>query len=94
MKEHPNSLPIWLRSSSDRIISHMNEDHADCVAAALYAQHALIDTDAKMEKLAVDGYFTRSNGQRYFLKFERACNSPEEYKKELVKHARRYPKVF
>ena len=93
MKEQPNSQPIWLRSSADRIISHMNEDHSDCVAAALYAQHALIDADAKMENLAVDGYYARSNGQLYFLKFERVCNSPEEYKEELVKHAREYPKI-
>ena len=26
----------------------------------------------------------------YLLKFERVCNSAEEYKEELIKHAKKY----
>tara|TARA_B100001287_G_C22612620_1_gene495898 strand:+ start:484 stop:765 length:282 start_codon:yes stop_codon:yes gene_type:complete len=93
MKENSISLPIWLQSSSDRIVSHMNEDHSDCVSAALFAQHGLVDANARMNKLAVNGYYALSDGKLYFLEFDRVCNSAKEYKEELMKHARMYPKI-
>ena len=43
-----------------------------------------------MEKLAVDGYFASSKGKCHFLEFEKNCNSSEEYKIELIKHAKKY----
>ena len=43
-----------------------------------------------MNKLEVDGYFALSNGKEYFLKFEQVCNSADEYKTELIKHAKKY----
>ena len=43
-----------------------------------------------MEKLQVNGYFALSNQKLYFLEFEQVCNSAEEYKVELIKHAKKY----
>ena len=43
-----------------------------------------------MEKLEVNGYFASSNEKFYFLEFENVCNSAEEYKTELIKHAKKY----
>ena len=44
----------------------------------------------KMEMLQVNGYFALSNQKLYFLEFEQVCNSAEEYKSELIKHAKKY----
>ena len=43
-----------------------------------------------MEELQVNGYFVLSNQNLYFLEFEQVCNSAEEYKTELIKHAKKY----
>ena len=43
-----------------------------------------------MDKLQVNGYFASSNEKLYFLEFEQVCNSAEEYKAELIKHAKKY----
>ena len=43
-----------------------------------------------MDELEVSGYFASSNGKFYFLEFENVCNSSEEYKTELIKHAKKY----
>ena len=44
----------------------------------------------KMEKLQVNGYFALSNQKLYFLEFQQVCNSAQEYKAELIKHAKKY----
>ena len=38
----------------------------------------------------VNGYFASSGEKFYFLEFENVCNSAEEYKTELIKHAKQY----
>ena len=83
-------LPEWLSKASYRIIEHMNDDHSNSIISTLNAQHGIKDKDAKMNKLEVDGYFALSNGKEYFLKFEQVCNSADEYKTELIKHAKKY----
>ena len=44
----------------------------------------------KMQKLQVNGYFALSNQKLYFLEFQQVCNSAQEYKAELIKHANKY----
>ena len=85
-----NDLPEWLSKASYRIIEHMNDDHSNSIVSTLNAQHGIKDINAKMEKLEVNGYFASSNGKLYFLEFENVCNSAEEYKIELIKHAKKY----
>ena len=85
-----NDLPKWLSKSSYRIIEHMNDDHSNLIVSTLNAQHGIKDENAKMENLEVNGYFASSNEKFYFLEFENVCNSAEEYKTELKKHAKKY----
>ena len=85
-----NDLPEWLSKASYRIIEHMNDDHSNSIVSTLNAQHGIKDENAKMEKLMVNGYFASSGKKSYFLEFENVCNSTEEYKIELIKHAKKY----
>ena len=85
-----SKVPGWLFNASSRIIEHMNDDHSDSIVSTLNAQHGIKDKDAKMEKLRVNGYFASSKGYSYFLKFDKNCSSSEEYKIELIKHAKKY----
>ena len=85
-----NKVPEWLRKASKRIIEHMNDDHSNSIVSTLNAQHGIKDANAKMEKLMVNGYFASSGEKFYFLEFENVCNSAEEYKTELIKHAKKY----
>ena len=85
-----SKAPEWLTKASDRIIEHMNEEHSNSIVSTLNAQHDIKDKNTKMEKLEVNGYFALSNQKLYFLEFEQVCNSAEEYKVELIKHAKKY----
>ncbi len=85
-----NRLPQWLRDSSDRIINHMNSDHANSIISSLNVIYEIKDTSAKMVNLEVDGYHILSNGELYFIPFSRNCKSVEEYKTELIKQAQLY----
>lgn len=82
--------PHWLIEAAPRIIKHMNEDHSNSIASTLNGQHGIQDKNANMDNLKVDGYFIRSDGALYFVKFTKICSSLEEYKSELVKHAHLY----
>ena len=88
MKE--SKVPEWLFEASNRIIEHMNEDHSNSIVSTLNAQHGIKDKKAKMEKLEPNRYFASSEGKVYFLEFEQVCNSADEYKTELIKHAKKY----
>ena len=88
MKE--SDLPEWLSKAFYRIIEHMNDDHSNSIVSTLNAQYGIKDENAKMEKLMVNGYFASSGEKFYFLEFENVCNSAEEYKTELIKHAKKY----
>ena len=85
-----SNVPEWLLNASFRIIEQMNEDHSNSIVSTLNAQHGIKDKNAKMEKLQVNGYFALSNQKLYFLEFEQVCNSAQEYKSELIKHAKKY----
>ena len=82
--------PNWLIEAAARIIKHMNEDHSGSIASTLNGQHGIQDINAKMDALEVNGYYIKSNGALYFVKFTKICASPNEYKSELVKHAHLY----
>jgi hypothetical protein len=43
-----------------------------------------------MAELFVNGFYASSQNKLYFLTFERSCSSSEEYKLELIKHAKKY----
>ena len=85
-----SNVPEWLLNASFTIIEHMNEDHFNSNVSTLNAQHGIKDKNAKMKKLQVNGYFALSNQKLYFLEFQQVCNSAQEYKAELIKHAKKY----
>ena len=91
MQKNEN-IPTWLTEASIGIIEHMNDDHADVIVATLYGQHGILDREAKMHKLETGGYYVVSNSRTYFLNFDDHCNSAEEYKQALIRHAREYKK--
>ena len=82
--------PRWLIEAAPRIIKHMNEDHANSITSTLNGQHGIKDKNAKMDNLELHGYYIRSTGKLYFVKFTKTCASSQEYKSELVKHAHLY----
>lgn len=92
MAQTSKTQPDWLSEASIRIISHMNDDHADCIQASLKAQHDISDPYATMHKLAVDGYYICSNNKLYFIAFNAPCNNSQEYKQALVEQANQYLK--
>ena len=83
-------LPEWLVKVSDGIIEHMNKDHSNSIVSTLHAQHGIKDKDAKMSKLEVNGYYTKSNEKLYFIDFENTCKSMGQYKNELIRNAKKY----
>jgi putative heme iron utilization protein len=85
-----SDLPKWLSAASDRIISHMNADHLNSIVSTLNAQFGIKDPMATMKSLKRDGYYISSNGKFYFAKFAKKCNSVDEYREELIKHAQIY----
>jgi len=84
------ALPIWLSKASDRITGHMNSDHSNSIVSTLHAQFGVKDPMARMENLKIDGYYISSHGKFYFAKFTKKCNSVDEYREELIKHAQIY----
>ena len=90
MANDNNSIPTWLNQCAQGVIEHMNQDHSNTIVSTLYAQFGIKDAKALMFELRIDGYFVVSNGQQYFLTFEKSCNNAEEYKLELVKNAKKY----
>ena len=82
--------PDWLVKISKSVIKHMNDDHSNSIVSTLHAQHGIKDKNAKMSKLEVDGYYTMSNNELYFIDFENTCNSLDQYKTELIRNAKRY----
>ena len=83
-------LPEWLIKVSDEVIEHMNKDHSNSIVSTLHAQHGIKDKDAKMSKLEVNGYYTKSNEKLYFIDFENTCKSMGQYKNELIRNAKKY----
>jgi len=90
VKMGKSKKPEWLKQASSRIVDHMNKDHSNSIISALHAQHGIKDRKARMVELFVDGFYASSENKDYFLTFEKSCSSPEEYKHELIKHAKRY----
>ena len=55
-----SKVPRWLFNASSRIIKHMNDDYSDSIVSTLNVQRRIKDKNAKIEKLAVNGYFASS----------------------------------
>tara|TARA_Y100001935_G_scaffold188256_1_gene156641 strand:+ start:237 stop:515 length:279 start_codon:yes stop_codon:yes gene_type:complete len=85
-----NKTPKWLTEVSDGIIQHMNKDHSNSIISTLHAQHGIKDTNAKMYKLEIKGYYVISNNKLFFLEFKKTCNSLDQYKTELIRNAKKY----
>ena len=83
-------IPEWLSKVSKGIIEHMNSDHSNSIVSTLHAQHGIKDKNAKMSKLDINGYYTKSKNKLYFLKFKKSCNSLDQYKTELIRNAKKY----
>ena len=90
--DHKEALPAWLSQAADRVVAHMNSDHSNSIVSTLHAQFGIKDPAAKMENLRVDGYYISSGKNLYFAKFSKRCRSVDEYKEELIKHAKIYRK--
>ena len=84
------ALPKWLSDASNRIVSHMNSDHSNSIVSTLHAQFGIKDKTATMANLKVNGYYISSNEKLYFAEFSKKCNSVDEYRGELIKHAQIY----
>ena len=88
--KNQTAVPKWLSEAADRIAGHMNSDHSNSIVSTLHAQFGIRDPMARMENLKIDGYYISSNGKFYFAKFTKKCNSVDEYREELIKHAQLY----
>ena len=88
--KNQTAVPKWLSEAAIRIADHMNSDHSNSIVSTLHAQFGIRDSMARMENLKIDGYYISSNGKFYFVKFTKKCNSVDEYREELVKHAQLY----
>ena len=88
--KNQTAVPKWLSEAADRIAGHMNSDHSKSIVSTLHAQFGIRDPMARMENLKIDGYCISSNRKFYVAKFTKKCNSVDEYKEELIKHAQLY----
>lgn len=86
-EEWKENTPEWIQAE-DEIISHMNKDHSKSITSTLSAQHNVIDKDAKIVYLNIDGCYVESQNKIYFLNFKRPCFTVEEIRKEFVVQAR------
>ena len=81
--------PRW-KDREEGMIEHMNEDHSNVIFSSLKGQHAVEDRHAEMFAMCIDGYFTLSNRNLFFIKFDKPCLTPKEVKDELVRQANEY----
>ena len=81
--------PRW-KEREKGMIEHMNEDHSNVIFSSLKGQHGIEDKHAEMFAICIDGYFTISNKDLFFIKFDSPCFTPKEVKEELVKQANKY----
>ena len=81
--------PRW-KEREKGMIEHMNEDHSNVIFSSLKGQHGIEDKHSEMFAICIDGYFTISNKDLFFIKFDSPCFTPKEVKEELVKQANAY----
>ena len=72
------------------MIEHMNEDHSNVIFSTLKGQHGIDDKHAEMFAICIDGFFTLSKKDLFFIKFENPCFTPKEVKDELIRQANEY----
>tara|TARA_B100000575_G_scaffold294365_1_gene309865 strand:+ start:2430 stop:3161 length:732 start_codon:yes stop_codon:yes gene_type:complete len=88
-KNWDDQEPEWLEDEK-MIVDHMNDDHSNVIKSVLNAIHKIKDEDAKMFSLCIDGYYILSNEKIYFIQFEKPVFSSLDYRKCLVKQAKKY----
>ena len=83
--------PQWI-NNQQAMIDHMNEDHANVVRSTLHAKCGVKDINAKMIALCTDGYYTLSQGKRYYIGFDRPCYTEKALREMLIEHANNFRK--
>lgn len=75
--------PEWSVDDEARMLTHMNDDHAD--ACALILQHAVdIKSPAKMVAVYPDGSYLLANRKLYFIPFTELCDTTTAVRKVLA----------
>ena len=83
--------PKW-QNNQQAMIEHMNNDHANVISSALYAQYNIKDNHAKMIALSTDGYYALSQNKHYFIAFQRPCYTEKAIRDILIEQANAYRK--
>jgi len=83
------NVPEWT-GKENSIIEHMNNDHSNSIISSVHAQHKIKDKKSKMIFITIDGYYVKCSKGIYFIQLEKICNNVKEYRKELVKLAKKY----
>lgn len=75
--------PEWSPDDEARMVTHMNEDHAD--ACALMLQHIkAISSTATMVAVYPDGCYLQAESKLHFIPFTGPCLTPTEVRKTLA----------
>ena len=79
----------WSSAEAD-MINHMNDDHSNVIYSSLFAQHGVRDRNAKMICISIDGFYTESQGELYFISFTEPCYSAKQIRGMLISQANAY----
>ncbi|RIL05612.1 MAG: hypothetical protein DCC71_09820 [Proteobacteria bacterium] len=79
--------PEWAAGEAS-IAVHMNDDHADALAAICLAAGDADPGDARMLRCDVEGFHVRSAGRVRWIPFAKPCPTADEVRLEMVRLAR------
>ena len=79
--------PEWQLGESG-IVSHMNEDHRDALLAMARARFTAQSDDVAMLACDAEGFHLRSDGVVRWIAFERACQTANDVRAEMVRLTR------
>ena len=81
--------PEW-HNGEKAMIAHMNQDHSNVICSALNGVFNIVDPNAKMLALCIDGYYILSTDAQFFVPFLEPCYSEKNVRTALVKQAKAY----
>ena len=81
--------PDW-HNGEKAMIAHMNQDHSNVICSALNGVFNIVDPNAKMLALCIDGYYILSTDAQFFVPFLEPCYSEKNVRTALVKQAKAY----
>jgi len=79
--------PAW-RDGERSIVSHMNEDHADALAAMCWRFLGVDGAGAELIAVDPEGFHVRAAGGVHWLAFARECRTANDVREEMVRLAR------